>query len=207
VRGFVRACVWIGAIFGAICLLLYLFVFDAWRVPGGDKQLLASLQPTLTADDLILVQRGRRPKNGELARCQSPLGNAFVLGRVFGAGGDKVEVNDHGVSTNGVTLAARHGCPPVTLQHPVTETLVTMTCGVAETGAWSFSYLTSPDQSGGTHSAVVEAGKLYLVSDNRVMHQDSRDYGLVDESTCEHVVYRLWGERFTDSSRRFTLLW
>ncbi len=39
------------------------------------------------------------------------------------------------------------------------------------------------------------------------MHQDSRDFGQVDASTCEHVAFPLWGERYTDGSRRFTILW
>jgi signal peptidase I len=92
--------------------------------------------------------------------------------------------------------------------HPVTENLITMNCGVVETGAGSFSVLSAQTGlSQGKHSAQVEAGKLYLVSDNRLLHEDSRDFGQVDASTCEHVVYRLWGEHFTDSSRRFTILW
>jgi signal peptidase I len=70
--------------------------------------------------------------------------------------------------------------------------------------------LTPRDRDGvsaGESSAKVEAGKVFLVSDNRLMHLDSRDFGQVDVSTCSHIVYRLWGERFTDSSRRFTILW
>ena len=127
--------------------------------------------------------------------------------QVFGVAGDRVEVTDGIVTTNGRALSARHGCPQKVVVHPVTESLVTMSCGVAETGAWSFEYLTHPEMHGGTHSALVEAGKVYLVSDNRLMHQDSRDFGQVDASTCEHVVFRLWGERYTDGSRRFNILW
>ena len=78
---------------------------------------------------------------------------------------------------------------------------------VAETGAWTFEFLSHPEMLTGNHSAVVEAGKLYLVSDNRLMHQDSRDFGLVDSSTCEHIVFRLWGERYAASTRRFNVLW
>ena len=54
---------------------------------------------------------------------------------------------------------------------------------------------------------MVEPGKLFLVSDDRHIHKDSRDFGGVDAATCEHVVFRLWGERFTDGSRRFNILW
>jgi len=208
VRGFVRAVLWIAGILGAVGLLLWLFVVDGWKVPPGPDNLFgASIRPTLMIEDMVLVHRGRRPKVGELARCLSPITNAFVVGRVFGRGGDRVEVDDRGVATNGQMLTARHGCGQVIVPHPVTETLVTMICSVAETGAWSFEYLTQPEASTGRHTAVVEPGKLYLVSDNRTMHEDSRDFGQVDEATCEHLVFRLWGEHYTDASRRFTILW
>lgn len=199
---------WIAGILGAICLLLYLFVFDVWTFPRTDPQLSASALPTLMPDDKVLVQRGRIPKTGELARCASPVtAGAFIIGRVFGEGGDLVQVTDRVITTNNHALTSRHSCPAMTVVHPVSESLVTMTCGVVETGAWTFQYLHSLDMNGGEHSARVEVGKLYLVSDNRLMHQDSRDFGQVDASTCEHIVFRLWGERFTDGSRRFNVLW
>lgn len=206
--GFTRTVIWIAVILGAIGLLLHLLVFDYWVVPKGDPQLAASVLPALMPDDKLLVQRGRVPVYGELARCQSPVtAGAYVVGRVFGTPGDRVEVADNVITTNGKGLAARHGCPPVVVAHPVTENLVTMSCNAAETGAWNFEYLSHPDYSGGHHAAIVEAGKLYLVSDNRLMHQDSRDFGQVDSSTCEHIVFRVYGERYSDASRRFTLLW
>lgn len=206
-RNTVRSLLWVAGILGAIGVLLHLFVFDAWTIPGNDRQLAASVLPALLPSDLVLVRRGTTPVYGELARCISPLTGTYVVGRVFGGGGDRVEVNDNVITTNGKGLASRHGCPTMTVAHPTTEVLVQMSCSVAETGAWSFSYLTAPEVSGGSQSATTEPGKLYLVSDNRVMHHDSRDYGQVDAATCEHIVFRLWGERFTDAQRRFTILW
>ncbi|MBX3202946.1 MAG: signal peptidase I [Labilithrix sp.] len=208
-KGFTRSAVWGTGILGAIGLLLYLFVLDVWVVPrGADAQFAASILPALMPDDKLLVQRGRAPKWGELVRCASPEApGSHVVGRVFGMPGDRVEVSDHGVFTNGSALPARHGCAQRMVAHPVTGNLVTMSCGVSETGAWSFEYLTTPEMNAGTHTAIVEAGKAYLVSDNRLMHQDSRDFGQVDASTCEHVVFRLWGERYSDGSRRFQILW
>ena len=205
-----RWLIWGGGIFGAISLLLYLFVFDVWQFdPGNDPQLGASALPALKPQDKILLRRGSTPRYGELARCQHPLApERWVIGRVFGERGDRVEVTDSLITTNGKGLGASHGCPKMVVPHPITQNLVTMNCGYAETGAWSFEYLVAPEnQSGGTHAATVEAGKVFLVSDNRFMHQDSRDFGQVDASTCLHVVYRLWGESFTDASRRFTILW
>lgn len=207
-QDFTRLGLWILGILGAICLLLYLLVFDVWTVPGTDKLFSASVLPALKPSDTILLRRGGPPAYGELARCVSPLNaGTFIVGRVVGIPGDRVEIQDGVVTTGGKALASRHGCPPVLVAHPVTEQLVTMNCSVAETGSWSFEYLTSSEFSGGSFSGIVETGKVYLVSDNRLMHQDSRDFGLVDASTCQHIVFRLWGETFTDASRRFTILW
>jgi signal peptidase I len=208
VRSFVRSVFWLLAIFGAIGVLLHLFVFDTWVVPDTDPLTSASMLPTLRPDDRILVLRGKRPKLGELARCASPEpGQSYVIGRVMGEAGDTVEISDGTVSTNGKSLPSRHACPAVTVQHPVLDREVTLQCGVAETGAWSFEYLTSRDYADRHHVARVDPGRVYLVSDNRHMHKDSRDFGTVDASTCEHVVFRLWGASFMNASRRFTLLW
>lgn len=204
-----RVLFWFLGIVGAIVLLLHLFVFEAWTVPHAEDKLFeTSIMPALMADDHVLIRRGTTPRYAELARCQHPTGSRWVVGRVFGEPGDRVDVNDHGVATNGKHASAAHGCGSVTVPHPVTENLVTMRCGEVEVGAGSFQYLTAPEsQSVGQHQATVEAGKLFLVSDNRSMHEDSRDFGQVDASTCEHIVYRLWGEHYTDAARRFTILW
>jgi signal peptidase I len=210
VKGFTRGVLWVAGILGAICLLLHLFVFEVWTVPRGPDDLFgASILPTLKVDDRVLVQRGRRPNIGELARCSSPLvSGGYVVGRVFGKSRDRVEVTDRRVTTNGQALASRYACPPVVVPHPVTQSLVTMHCEAHETGAWTFETLSPPEgMSAGTSQAVVEPGKVYLLSDNRLMHHDSRDFGQVDESTCEHIVFRLWGEKFSDGSRRFNVLW
>jgi hypothetical protein len=54
----------------------------------------------------------------------------------------------------------------------------------------------------------VEDGKVFLVSDNRLLPYDSRDFGQVDRSTCtETVVFRLVSaEGFFDAASRFTFI-
>lgn len=211
-RGIARFLVWTSVIFGAVALLLYLLVFDVWTVQPqpDDIAFTASILPALKPEDKVLVKRGGTPHVGELARCKHPTAGTWIVGRVFGEENDQVEVSDRGVKTNNTQMSSAHGCPQMIVPHPITQSLTTLNCGVVETGAWSWEYLTPPADSGvssGVHSAKVEAGKLYLVSDNRLMHDDSRDFGQVDASTCEHIVFRLYGERFTDSSRRFSILW
>lgn len=205
---FGRNLLWLGAITGAIGLLLYLFVFDTWVVPGDDPLTLAALQPLLGAEDRILTRRGSTPKTPELARCLAPDGSGkYVVGRVFGVAGDRVEINNERVAVNGKSPQTRFACPTVNVVHPVSGDQVPLTCSVEDNGSFVYSVLLHPEYREGQRQTKVEAGKLYLVSDNRHIHHDSRDFGPVDASTCEHVVFRLWGPSFSDASRRFNILW
>ena len=209
-RSFVRTLTWLGGILGAIGLLLYLFVFDVWLIPSSDPLLLASIKPMLFAEDRVLVRRDSEGslKTGQLARCASPDPRTeFVVGRVMGRTGDSVEIRDERVLINGKPMPSRHGCPPVALTHPVTGQQVTLACHAEENGTSTYWSLAASAYPEGGHTAVVGPGKIFLVSDNRHIHKDSRDYGQVDASTCEHIVFRLWGETFRDSSRRFTVLY
>lgn len=205
-RSLGRGLFWIAAIFGAIGLLLHLFVFDAWLVPAGDPVFAVSIEPTLRPGDRILVQRGSVPHTGQLARCTLSNG-ALVVGRVVGKRGDTVEVRDERAFVNGQAIASRHACPVVTLPHPVTGREITLACAVEDNGAWTYSVLRAAQLPEANRTAKVPPGMVYLLSDNRHFHQDSRDFGPVEEERCEHIVYRLWGESYADSSRRNNILW
>jgi signal peptidase I len=209
VRDLIRWLLWGGAILGAIGLLLHLFFFDAWVVPrDAEIPFAASIFPTLAPEDKVLIHRGKTPGFGQLVRCASPLSpGAFVVGRVFGVAGDRVEVSDAAVMTNGKAMGTRHNCEPKTIAHPATGNLLTLSCSVSDISGSPFEYVYLAGAQTGAHMAQVEAGKLYLVSDNRTIRQDSRDFGQIEASTCEPIVYRLWGEKFSDASRRFTVLW
>jgi signal peptidase I len=205
---FLKTVLWIAGILGAVILLLYLFVFDTWVIPNDDVALAAAVEPTLTPDDRILTRRGSPPKLGELARCIMPDGSGkFVIGRAFGYPGDNVVIDNERVSVNGKNLPARFQCGVVTVTQPVTLEKVALTCSTEDNGAFTYNVLLHPEYREGQRVAKVEPGKIYLVSDNRHIHLDSRDFGQVDATTCEHVVFRLWGESFTDGKRRFTVLW
>jgi len=206
--GFTRSVVWITGILGAIGLLLYLFVFDTWVVPTDDLPMATAIAPTLDGDDRILTRRGSSPRIGELARCMMPDGSGrYVIGRMFGGEGDNVEIVNERVSVNGKAPAARFGCGSATVTQPVTLEKVQLSCSVEDNGAFTYSVLLHPEYREGQRVAKVEPGKVFLVSDNRHIHLDSRDFGQVDASTCEHVVFRLWGKSFVDSTHRFNVLW
>jgi signal peptidase I len=54
----------------------------------------------------------------------------------------------------------------------------------------------------------VPAGHVFLASDNRYYHDDSRDFGSVPKDSChERVVFRLWSARgWFDEARRMSLI-
>lgn len=205
---FTRNVVWLAAILGAIILLLYLLVFDTWVIPSDDPLFTASLQPTLSPDDRILTQRRSVPITGQLARCIIPDGSGkYTIGRVFGVGGDTVLIENERASVNGKGPATRFQCGIVSVVHPVSGDAVPLTCNVEDNGSFTYGVLVHPEYREGPRSAKVEAGQAFLVSDDRHIHKDSRDFGPVDLSTCEHIIFRLWGQSFGDSSHRFNVLW
>lgn len=205
---FTRSVVWFCAIVGAIGVLLYLFVFDTWEVPGTDPSFIAGIAPTLQPQDRVLTSRHSKPAFGELQRCLAPDGRGtFVIGRVFGIEGETVEVLNERVTVDGRSPKARFQCGTVKVLHPVSQDPMELTCTVEDNGAFTYGALTHPEYREGQTRTRVEPGKVFLVSDDRHLHQDSRDFGQVDATSCQHVVYRLWGESFTDGSRRFNILW
>ncbi|MBS2017860.1 MAG: signal peptidase I [Deltaproteobacteria bacterium] len=203
-----RLFVWLLAILGAIGLLLYLFVFDTWVIPGDDPQFVVSIEPNLRPNDRILTRRGGVPAYGQLARCQMPDGSGrYVVGRLFGAGGDRLKIAEERVSVNDRLYATRFKCGTMTLANPVTQQPRKLDCIAEDNGAFTYNVLIASEYREGDRSLIVPAARFYLVSDNRHLHFDSRDFGEVDPATCERIVFRLWGDQFTDGSRRFNLLW
>jgi signal peptidase I len=196
------------AILGAIVLLLYLFVFDTWVVPSDDAPMLAAILPTLSPDDRVLTRRGTPPTYGELGRCMRPDGSGkYIVGRAFGFEGDTVQVDNERVAVNGKGIPTRFGCGSMAVVNPLSGDTMTLSCTAEDNGAYTYNVLVHPEFREGQRVAKVEAGHVYLVSDDRHIHLDSRDFGLVDVSTCERVVFRLWGQTFTDGSHRFNILW
>ena len=208
-REYVRGAVWIIAILAAITTLLFLFVLDSWVIPSDDPLFALSLEPTLAPQDRIVVQRGGIPKTGQLARCISPEKPAkYVIGRMFGAGGETVEITAERITVAGRGTIGRHGCPPRKVLHPVLGTEVTLGCGVEENSEnWTYQVLYHPENPEPSRVVAIPEGMIYLVSDDRHFHEDSRDFGPIAAATCEHVVFRLWGASYMDSSRRFSILW
>jgi signal peptidase I len=208
-RGFLRFVMWATLILGAIGLLLYLLVFDVWTVPNDDPVAAAAMEPTLHPLDHLLVSHGTDNKPGHLVRCVDPdAPGRFVVGRVVAKGGDTVAV-DELVVVNGKRNPSPHACIEAhrNMRHPTTGEDIILDCNIEDTDGNEHEALRYPSHPEATLKTKVEQDKIFLVSDNRHLHLDSRDFGQISGASCQHVVYRLWGETYFDAGRRFNFLW
>lgn len=211
-RAFGRLLLWVVIGFSTIVVLLRLTAIRWWKVPENDPWLVASVAPALRAGDWVLLFRLSPPSLGALALCPEPKHpERVVIGRLVGKEGDHVTVNGTFIEVNGKRLPSEGGCANsrFSVKAPRGGNEVELRCStevvsgsVHERGeAEALAELP-------VFEAKVGAGEVVLVSDNRRFPYDSRDFGLVDRSTCkETVFFRLFGrEGFFDPPTRFTYI-
>jgi signal peptidase I len=181
-----------------------------WQVPEGDLYLDASIAPTLRGGDLVLLWRLSKPHFGDLVVCPEPKApNRVVIGRIVAEEGDKVQIDGQRLSVNGRQAETELACVPRTFKvtHPSSKKEIEQNCDIEAVAGTSH-------MRGGTsgHSVMpppadmrVPDGKVFLLSDNRLLPYDSRDFGLVDRDTCtESIFFRIVSSQgYTDADRRF----
>lgn len=182
-------------------------VIEPWTVPD-DPILGLSVAPTLAAGDVVLLWNAGQRGFGELVRCPDPEDpQRWVVGRIVGLAGDTVEVSPQGVATvNGTRYNVSDAC-----QNSKTEirddkgNTYELTCSRVEmAGGWHFRGMVPGESPDPPVEHEVGPGRVYLLSDNRTLHDDSRDFGAVDAASCKDLVaFRLWdrGGFFAASSR------
>jgi signal peptidase I len=210
-RTWLKLLAWPAGIVGVAVLVLYGVFFDVWTVPSDDPLLAASIEPTLRAGDVVVVTRHTSVARGNLLRCADPQApGRFVIARAIGSFGDAIGFNGDTVNIDGRRTPSPRACdPPSMIVHnPNTNDDDKLECGVEEYGEMTFWALRSRDHPEPATSATVEAGKWFLVSDDRHVHLDSRDYGQIDPATCQHIVSRVVGAAgLSDDKRRFDIIW
>ncbi len=133
-----------------------------------------------------------------------------MIGRIAGEEGDDVQVEGSKLTVNGRAAETEHACDRVKVTHPVTQQEVEQDCSVEAVAG--VSHMRAGVQGAGVLPAPVNQkvaeGKLFLLSDNRLLPYDSRDFGLVDRDTCtELVVFRVLSKQgFFDEKARFTFI-
>jgi len=185
---------------------------DGWTIPDDNTRFGISMEPTLTAGDTVLMLRYGTPGFGDLVRCTDPDdANGFVVGRIAGVAGDVVEVNGRDLTVNNKRYHSEQVCPvpTVTVIHPTSGKEVTIHCDEIDMGGRIHyrGYTAKTDIFTATKTSVT-TGMVFLLSDDRSYHDDSRDFGMVPIATCgNRIMFRVWGkDGWKDDRRRLSYI-
>jgi signal peptidase I len=210
-RKFFKGLAWTLGILAVIALALRVLVLEVWTVPD-EPVLGASVAPTLAPGDVVLVLTRGTPTFGELARC-TDVGNpgSHLVGRIAGVKGDVVETDGSTLLVNGTNYNPESACPDpqVTVKHPVNGNDVTLRCDVIAMGGGRHFRASGPRHPlERKQKTEVQPDTVFLVSDNRSFHDDSRDFGLQPLAACKHrIVFRFWSkDGWSDEARRFSYI-
>jgi signal peptidase I len=206
-----KVLLWTAIVVGAIVLVLRVLVLKSWTVPT-DPQLAASVAPTLDGGDVVLLLTRGTPGFGDLVRCKDPDdASQYIVGRILGVENDVVEVSGRQVKVNGKLYMPAQACSArkYTVVHPSSEEELPLECGVVEMGGgWHYRAHTKSNILPVSSKTEVGAGMVFLLSDDIDLHDDSRDFGTIERSTCtERVLFRLWSKAgWSDVDARMTYI-
>jgi signal peptidase I len=204
-----RGLAWTAGILAVIGLLLRVLVFDVWTVPEDDPKLAASIAPTLRPGDVVVLLKHGETGAGALVRCVDPEDPAgFIAARIVGVPGDHLDVDGRHLNINGIAINGESACPKAsyTIADPSSGEPVEIYCDrVRMGGGWHYQGYSKKARFAQPKSNVtVGEGMVYLLSDDRDFHDDSRDFGPVQRTTCKGpIVFRVWGKAgfFSDPQR------
>ena len=211
-KGWMRVLLWTTLVLGALVGVLRYWFVDFYQVPDepSDPRAWANA-PNLEPGDWVLVWRGGTPHGGDLVRCPDPYDpQRWLIGRVVGLPGDKIEWNETGLVMNNFRVRSS-ACdkPARKVFSPDYNAEVELPCQGEEIGGSrhdTYSSLSMP----AVPPLTVEAGKYWLLSDNRFLPwaHDSRVVGTVPVEACkQRLMLRLWSKKgWSDDERRMTFL-
>lgn len=212
-RGFLKALLWIAGILAVIGAILRATLFETWTVPGDDPLFSASIEPSLHAGDLLVLRRGGTPSFGDLVRCADPQSpGRYVVGRILGEPGDKVFADGITMRVNGRQTEVEHSCTPpkVSVSDPTTGNPVELGCDMETLGGTTYmrARASAPDSRSAQTETEVTEGNVFIASDDRYYHDDSRDFGAIPLATCSHrISFRLWSAKgWSDEKNRLTMI-
>lgn len=206
-----RGLFWTAVVLAVVGLVGRLLLVDTWTVPE-DRTLNASIVPTLHEGDLLLVSKHGSVGMGDLVRCTDPeKADGWVVGRIVGLPGDQLEIAGQLLTVNHRTYGGEEVCleSPVLVVNPMSGDQVSLACDTVHMGsvthqrAYKTDRLFPPEPK----TATVAGDRVYLLSDDRDFHEDSRDYGQIRRSSCNRILFRAWGKQgWLDDKARLTLI-
>lgn len=207
---FWRGLFWTALVLVGVGLFARAFIVDVWKVPE-DPALAASVAPTLAAGDVVLVTRRGNVGFGDLVRCTDPENpKDWVVGRIAGLPGDHLEIQGERLLVNSRSYHGEEQCtePRVTIAHPNSGDDVEMVCDMVRMGSAQHMRVFKAGRLFPAPPSIVDvaADKVFLVSDDREYHDDSRDYGMLPRGACKgRILFRLWSKGgWADDKSRLT---
>lgn len=211
-RSFPRLIAYLAIFFGILIGVARATAIRWYKIPTDDPYLQASVAPTLSGGDWILLWRLTKPGFGDLALCAEPKAEyRSVIGRIVGVGHDRVEIRGAELSVNNRRMSNENANEPTfTVTDPVTKQEIEQPMDKED--LVGRLHLRGGVPKGRTRDPVTltaEPGSAVLVSDNRFLSYDSRDFGLVPLEACkEMVIYRVVGAKgFSDVATRLSWVW
>lgn len=214
VRALIRFLLWTLVLVGGVIGILRAVVIRWVTLPTDDPTFEASVLPTISGGDTILVMRLTTPTFGDLVLCPEPdYPSRYVIGRIIGESGDTVRLINGKPEVGNKKFASERNCDPGTFSYPDPNNdaeEITQNCIIEaianhlhKAGVTS-GHVVSPQ----TLEFDVGEGQLFLLSDNRLHPYDSRDFGLVQAETCKETVFaRLVSRKgWTDAENRMNYL-
>ncbi len=194
VRTLLRLLLWTILLVGLVVGIARAVAVRWFWLPTDDPVFHTSILPTLSPGDLILVQRITRPDFGDLVVCPEPgYPERYVIGRIAGLPGDEVELKDGVPLVNGKSFVQERSCDPHVFSYPNPNNEaeeIEQHCGW-EAMANHLHMMGNPRGHQvplSNNRFDVAEGTFFLLSDNRLFPYDSRDFGLVDISSCRETV-------------------
>jgi signal peptidase I len=202
---------WIAGVVIVVGGVLRALFVEPWTLPD-DPRTSAAVAPSLAGGDTVLFMFRNKPAFGDLVRCKDPDdATRFVVGRVVGLAGDTVDVDGAELRVNGTRYIGEMACAErtFTIPHPTAGSTVEITCDQVEiAGHPMFRGVGKVASMDSPLTKTVGSGMLFLLSDDRSYHDDSRDFGVVPVENCTgRIVFRLWGkDGWSNVQRRMTFV-
>lgn len=208
---FLRVLAWIAAIIAALIGVLRLTAIRWWQVPLNDPYLEASVAPSLRGGDWVILWRASAAKFGDLVLCPEPKTNRPVIARIAAEQGDHLKVSAASLTINNSPIRQEGGCDAFRVRDPSNGGEVQQSCSLEAVGGRIHQRGNVASQSDDKPSEAefdVASGQVFLISDNRALPWDSREFGPVDRSSCvETIVFRLVSkDGFFDVPNRLMLV-
>ena len=201
---------------GALVGVLRLTCLRWWQVPLDDPDLAASIAPTLGPGDWVILWRATSPGFGDLVLCPDPEDpDEVFIGRIAAEGGDRLQIDEMGsLTVNNARMRSERACESakITVENPRSGDEIELRCDVETLGGVHHPRALPPSSKVPLKPIAmtreVEPGSVFLISDNRFLPFDSRDFGPLPTASCKEAVkFRLVSRLgFSDVRTRLSII-